>query len=191
MNIGIDIDNTLTDIEKQIFDAANKYTKTLNPCFKFKEIKKYEGFTNIEKFYSKIFGWNDNNINYFFRNPRLEVVDNAKPREYAKEIVKKLKSRGNNIYIVTARTNLYDDMPYERAKRWLDNNDIVYDKLVINAQNKVKICKELKIELFIDDQLNNCINLSNNGIHTIRLTDSKEVYENFINIDNGKIFINI
>ena len=25
MNIGIDIDNTLTDIEKDLFDIANKY----------------------------------------------------------------------------------------------------------------------------------------------------------------------
>ena len=186
MNIGIDIDNTLTDIEKELFDAANKYTKTLNPDFKFKEIQKYEGFTNMAKFYSKIFGWNDENINYFFRNPRIEVVDNASPREGAKETLQKLKQKGNNIYIVTARTNLYDDIPYERAKRWLDNNDVVYDKLVVNAQNKAKTCEELNIELFIDDQLNNCINLANNGIHTIRLTNSKEVYNGIINIDNWK-----
>ena len=30
MNIGIDIDNTLTDIEKDLFDIANKYTKKIN-----------------------------------------------------------------------------------------------------------------------------------------------------------------
>lgn len=184
MNIGIDIDNTLTDIEKDLFEAANKYTKTLNSNFTFKEIQKYDGFTNMAKFYSEIFGWNDDNINFFFRNQRLEVVDNAKPREGVIEVLQKLKKEDNNIYIITARTNIYDDMPYERAKRWLDNNDIVYDKLVVNALDKAKICKELKIDLFIDDQLNNCINLSNNGIHTIRLTNSKEEYTNFVNIDN-------
>lgn len=186
MNIGIDIDNTLTDIEKEMFDAANIYTKTLNPNFKFKEIQKYEGFTNMAKFYSEIFGWNDENINYFFRKPRIEVVDNAKPRDGAIEVLQKLKNEGNKIYIITARTNLYDDIPYERAKRWLDKNDVVYDKLLVNAQDKAKICEELDIELFIDDQLNNCFNLAKNGIHVIRLTNSKDVYEGIINIDNWK-----
>lgn len=184
MNIGIDIDNTLTDIEKEMFEAANKYTIEITPDFKFKEIQKYDGFTDMAKFYSEIFGWNDENIDYFFRNLRLKVVDNAKPRKNAKEVVKKLKQKGHNIYIVTARTNIYDDTPYERAKRWLDNNEIIYNKLIINAQDKAKICKELKIDLFIDDQLNNCFNLANNGIHTIRLTNSKQVYNDFVNIDN-------
>lgn len=184
MNIGIDIDNTLTDIEKDLFEAANKYTKTLNSNFTFKEIQKYDGFTNMAKFYSEIFGWNDDNINFFFRNQRLEVVDNAKPREGVIEVLQKLKKEDNNIYIITARTNIYDDMPYERAKRWLDNNEIIYDKLVINAQDKAKICKELNIDLFIDDQLNNCFSLANNGIYTIRLTNSKQIYDEFINIDN-------
>ena len=184
MNIGIDIDNTLTDIEKDMFDAANIYTKTLNPDFEFKEIKKYDGFTNIAEFYSEIFGWDDDNANYSFRNHRIEIVDNTKPRDGVIEVLQKLKNNGNNIYIVTARNTLYDDMPYERAKRWLDNNDIVYDKLIVNAQDKAKTCKEVDIELFVDDQLNNCISLAKNGVYTIRLTNSKDVYDGIININN-------
>lgn len=184
MNIGIDIDNTLTDIEEALFIAANKYSKELNREFAEKEMVKYEGFTNLSKFYSNIFGWNEENINYFFRNQRLEVVDNARPRGYSKEVVKKLKDEGNNIYIVTARTNKFDDIPYERAKIWLDKNDIVYDKLVVGAVDKASVCKNLNIDIFIDDQLNNCINLSKSGIHTIRLTNSNKAYENIVNITN-------
>lgn len=184
MNIGIDIDNTLTDIEEALYIEANKYSKGLNRDFAEKEIIKYEGFTNLSKFYSEIFGWNEENINYFFRNQRLEVVDNAKPRKYSKKVVKKLKDDGNNIYIVTARTKKFDDIPYERAKRWLDKNDIVYDKLVVGAVDKASICKNLNIDIFIDDQLNNCINLSKSGIHTIRITNSDKVYENIVNITN-------
>ena len=45
MNIGIDIDNTLTDIEKELFEAANKYTKSINPSFEYMKTVKYDGFT--------------------------------------------------------------------------------------------------------------------------------------------------
>ncbi len=184
MNIGIDIDNTLTDIEKELFDAANSYTKKLRPNFKYVERQKYDGFNTMADFYSSIFGWKDDEIVHFFRNQRLELVDNAKPRENAKEVIQKLKEEGNNIYIITARTTRFDDIPYERAKNWLDKNGIAYDKLMVEATDKAKVCFDLNIKLFIDDQLNNCISLANNGIHTIRLTDSIEIYDNIVNIKN-------
>lgn len=184
MNIGIDIDNTLTDIEEELFDVANKYTKEIRPDFKYVKQQKYDGFTNMAGFYSSIFGWNEEEIEYFFRTKRIEVVDNAKPRKSAREIIQKLKNDGNNIYIITARTKKFDDIPYERAKLWLDKNDIFYDKLIVEATDKAKVCHDLNISLFIDDQLNNCISLANNGIHTIRLTNSTEVYDNIINMKN-------
>lgn len=184
MNIGIDIDNTLTDIEGALFDAANKYTKEIKPDFKYVKQQKYDGVTNMAGFYSSIFGWNEEEIMTFFRTKRIEVVDNARPRENARKIIQKLKEEGNNIYIITARTKKFDDIPYERAKRWLDKNGIVYDKLIVEAIDKAKVCHDLNISLFIDDQLNNCISLADNGIHTIRLTNSTEIYDNIVNIKN-------
>lgn len=184
MNIGIDIDNTLTDIEKGLFDIANKYTKEIRPDFKYVKQQKYDGFTNMAGFYSSIFGWNEEETMNFFRTKRIEVVDNAKPRENAREIIQRLKNDGNNIYIITARTRRFDDIPYERAKRWLDKNGVIYDKLIVEATDKAKVCHDLDIDLFIDDQLNNCINLADNGIHTIRLTNSTEIYDNIVNIKN-------
>ena len=137
-------------------------------------------------FYSKIFGWDKKQIDDFFRNDRIEVVDNAKPRESAVSVIKKLKEEGHNIYIITARTNKYDDIPYERTRNWLDKNKIVYDKLIIGAVDKAKVCKNLGINIFIDDQINNCIDLEKNGFIVIRLTDSNDIYENIINVTNFK-----
>lgn len=184
MNIGIDIDNTLTDIKKDLFDIANKYTKKINPNFKYKSFVKFDGFTNMAAFYVDLFGWNNEQLESFFRNERIEVVDKALPRPEVVDVLKKLKDNGNNIYIVTARTDKYDDMPYERAKVWLDKNGIVYDKLIVGATDKVKVCKELGIDAFIDDQLNNCMKISQSGITTIRLTNSKEEYDHVVNMSN-------
>ncbi len=186
MNIGIDIDNTITDIEEDLFEVANNYTKEIKENFKGVNLLKYEGNQNLAVFYSNIFGWNEEQTNYFFRNQRIKVIDEATPRINAREVINKLKDEGNNIYIITARTTKFDDIPYERAKKWLDKNGILYDKLVVNAIDKAIVSKELAINLFIDDQLNNCMNLSKNGINTIRLTDSKETYNDFVNISNWK-----
>ena len=184
MNIGIDIDNTLTDIEKELFDIANKYTKKINPNFEDKSPVKFDGFTNMANFYVDLFGWNDEQLEIFFRNKRIEIVDKALPRPGVVDVLEKLKDNSNNIYIVTARTDKYDDMPYERAKTWLDKNGIVYDKLIVGATDKVKVCKELGIDVFIDDQLNNCLKISQSGITTIRLTNSREEYDHVINMSN-------
>lgn len=185
MNIGIDIDNTLTDIEKKIFDAANKYTKQINPDFKEIKEKKFDGQTNAYEFYTSLFGWDLESAKYFFSNQRIDIVDNVKPRARAKEILQKLKDEGNNIYIVTARTTRFDSIsPYERAKQWLDRNGITYDYLLIDAKDKAAICKKYNITIFVDDQLNNCLDLSRNGIYTIRFSNSSIEYPNIVNSSN-------
>lgn len=184
MNIGIDIDNTLTDIEKELFEAANKYTKSINPSFEYMKTVKYDGFTNIADFYIDIFGWKEKQVENFFRNERIKVVDSAVPRKGVVKVLKELKSKGYKIYIVTARTDKYDDMPYERAKKWLDKNEIVYDKLIIGATDKVKVCQEHNIKIFIDDQLNNCLKIAENGIKVIRITNKKKEYANILNMWN-------
>ena len=186
MKIGIDIDNTLTDIERDMFKAACEYTKRKNKDFVKPEFVKYDGITNMAQFYSRIFNWDDNDILQFFKNDRIKVVDNAKVRKNAAEVIKKLKEDGNNIYVITARTNKFDDRPYDRAKEWLDKNNIEYDKLVVGANDKADTCRILGVKLFIDDQLNHCMNLAKNGIITIRLTNSKEIYEDFVSISNWK-----
>lgn len=78
MNIGIDIDNTLTDIESDMFEAGDKYTKIKNKVFVKLKFEKYDGITNMDQFYSNIFGWNEKDILFFFRNDRTKVVDNVK-----------------------------------------------------------------------------------------------------------------
>ena len=57
---------------------------------------------------------------------------------------------------------------------------------MIGAIDKVAACKELNVSIFIDDQLNQCINLAKNGICTIRFSNSNEKYKEFVSISNWK-----
>lgn len=52
-------------------------------------------------------------------------------------LYKKLKEDGHKIYIITGRNNGEYTNPNELTTQWLDNYDIVYDKLIFtNAYDK-------------------------------------------------------
>ena len=95
-----------------------------------------------------------------------------------------------NLRKLVGNTNvIIFDYPYNRniefadltrAYSWYDiyykiksieesKNNIEYDKLIVNAREKAPICEEEKIDLFIDDQLNNCIDILKTGISTIKI----------------------
>ena len=195
MIIGIDIDNTLTEVQEELNKAAFDYAISLGKKIDDAD-NPIEDIKNNGDLYKKKFQFTYEELKYFLKNIQEEITNNAKPRENAVEIIKKLREDGHKIYIVTARDSEFHDDPYKLSKDWLDNNKIEYDKLIVNARQKAPICIEEKIDLFIDDQLNNCIDVLKVGISTIRigndnikgitsLSNWKQIY-NYIN--NETIF---
>lgn len=182
MRIGIDIDNTITDIENQLNEAAYNYAKQLG-----KEIDKnikVEDSKNDGNVYQKIYKFTYEELKHFLGDIQEEITNNAIPRSGAVEAIKKLREEGHEIYIITARDNEFHEDPYMLSKNWLDNNSIEYDKLIVNVREKAPLCKNEKIDIFIDDQLNNCLEVSKEGIKTIRFTTDTTGYENMVNINS-------
>lgn len=185
MNIGIDIDNTITEVQEQLNNAAFKYAIKLgknidNTGNSFEDIK------NNGDMYKKKFKFSYNELKYFLKNIQEEITNKAKPRDNAVETINRLKKEGHKIIIITARDSEFHDNPYLLSKNWLDKNNIKYDKLIVNAREKAPICKKENIDLFIDDQLNNCIEVTKEGIQTIRISDDKDNFENIEIVDNWK-----
>ena len=176
MKIGIDIDNTLTEVQEELNKAAFEYAISLG-----KKIDNYdnpmEDIKNNGDTYRKKFQFEYEELKYFLKNIQENITNNATPRENAKEVIDKLKKEGHEIYIITARDSEFHDDPYKLSKDWLDKNEIYYDKLIVNAREKSSICKNEKIDLFIDDQLNNCLSVQNAGIQTIMITDKTYNYD--------------
>lgn len=182
MRIGIDIDNTITDIENQLNEAAYNYAKQLG-----KEIDKnikVEDSKNDGNVYQKIYKFTYEELKHFLGDIQEEITNNAIPRPGAVEAIKKLREEGHEIYIITARDNEFHEDPYMLSKNWLDNNSIEYDKLIVNVREKAPLCKNEKIDIFIDDQLNNCLEVSKEGIKTIRFATDTTGYENMVNINS-------
>ena len=56
------------------------------------------------------------------------------------------------------------------TRKWLEKNGIVYDKLVLGAQDKLQAAKENNIDLFIDDSIKHCRNVQSGNIRTLLYT---------------------
>ena len=81
---------------------------------------------------------------------------------FASDIIKRLKEKGNNIFLITARWNTNENNVENVTIKWLENNNVIYDKLFLNAEanRKVQIVEENNIDIFIDDSFENCKDVS-------------------------------
>ena len=163
MKIGIDMDDTITCTTEMIEEYSKKYSLDNNMT--------EEELWNIT----------ENKIN-FLENYLQEIYEKVPLKEGAKEVIKKLRTSGNKIYIITARTTIYVDDIIKLTKKYLDKNDLKIDGIFVNGKDKVKICQKNNIDIMIDDSLYNYQMLTQNNIKTI-LFDDKNKYD----IINNKV----
>lgn len=151
MNIGIDIDDTITNTYDVLFNYAQKFTiDELG-----KEINDIDRST-ITKMYTTTFhNWNEEEEKEFFDKYNEEIMKQLKPKLFSAEIIRKLKEE-NKIYIITSRFDTEKSNVEEVTKKWLKDNFIPYDKLVLNVQNKSAIAKKYDIKIFVDDSIKIC-----------------------------------
>lgn len=185
MNIGIDIDNTITEIQEELNNAAYKYAIKLGKNIKDAK-NPWEDIKNNGDTYKKKFQFSYEELKYFLKNIQEEITNKAKPRVNAVEIINRLKKEGHKIIIITARDSEFHDDPYKLSKTWLDKNKIEYDKLIVNAREKGTICKNENIDLLIDDQLNNCLDVKKEGIQAIRITEDDKKDTDVTSLKNWK-----
>lgn len=186
MKIGIDLDDTITDINKKFYDSAQEYLKLLKRFDKDKTYDRYLAFCynslrGKNELIKEFFGFSKIEMKFYIKNYRNKIAFNAKPRMYAKRVINKL-FENNEIIIITSRSNLTYGNAYKVTEKWLVENNISYNKLITNIENKRNVCKREKIDIFIDDQLNNCLDVKETGIDVIRF--SKDEYKDIKNLDN-------
>ena len=167
MKIGIDIDDTISDTFNALFPYAQKYT--IEVLGRSGKLNQSQAVTHM---YTKtMHNWSEEEDNNFLDMYYEKFVKEVKIKPLAKEYLEKL-AKENEIYLITARfpgrfANIED-----LTKEWLKENNVPYNKLVFNAQDKVSIAKKLGLDLFIDDSYTNCKLMAENGIKTL-IMDSK------------------
>ena len=96
MRIGIDIDDTLTDISEELENAALEYATTLGKNQK-KDIANIVD-KNDGNVYQEKYGFTYDELKYFLKDIQESITGKAIPRENAKETISKLRKAGNEIF---------------------------------------------------------------------------------------------
>lgn len=196
MNIGIDIDNVISNFDEIATKEFLIYDKELRNT----------GIINPEAHFTKgMFDWTDNELWSFYLENIERIAINLDVIDGAKEYIERLKEDGHTIIIITGRDNGEYKDPYTMTKKWLKKKGIVYDKLILvnGYKGKAEKCLENDIDVMIDDSSRICRECFRNNITTIimdrpcnrneneipRVHNWKEIYE-FIN-DYKKEKINV
>lgn len=144
VRIGIDVDNIITDTVSVVKQYCKKYH---DEVIKRNTPMKENGFASYN-----LYDWTKEENDEFCIKYLQEIVLQAKVKENAKEVIKRLKQEGHYICIITARTEPYFKNPYEITEKFLIENGIEYDKLVVGTMDKKQVCMENHIDIMLDDE---------------------------------------
>ena len=155
MNIGIDIDGVLTNFEREALDFATKISVEENWPIEV-NLSEYDEI--------KAFNWNEEQAEKFWNKYLIKYFTETPVRNFAPEVIEKLRKEGNKIYLITARNDY--GMPKEHlgevqniTKEWLKKQNIKYDEIIF-ATEKLQPCIENKIDVMIEDCPDNIKTLS-------------------------------
>jgi len=170
MNIGIDIDDTISETFETLLPYAQKYTIE---DLKRKSKVNIEGNLTNHFYIVYINGWNEQEGIAFWKKYYAEVLKKVNIKKFASETINRLREEGHKVYLITSRWDMEHDNVEEITKKWLEDNKVEYDGLFLNASDKLQIAKENNIDIFIDDSFNHCERMANNSDIKVYMMNSK------------------
>jgi len=173
LNICIDIDGTITDAYYWL-NITNKY---FNKNITKEEVTKY--------YIHEIMGVTLKQYDEFYQQNKFEIHSEQILREDVQIVIKGL-SELHNIYFVTAREKELTMFTHSYLKR----NNIAYDELfVLGSHYKVDKARELECNVFIEDNYDNAVQLSNAGFKVLLIDTNynrKPLNDNIVRVYNWK-----
>lgn len=184
MKIGIDIDNVISNFNDTLLTEYLLHDKEL----------RNSGIINKNADYirKEMFDWNENEETNFYKNNIERIAKKLGVIEGAKEYIDKLHDDGHIICIITGRDNGEYTEPYNMTKKWLEDNNIYYDDLILtdayDKHAKTKQCLEHNIDIMIDDSVSICSDCVENGITTILMDTPYNRYSDIQRVKSWKEF---
>lgn len=167
MKIGIDIDGVVLDYERMMRFYAEYYDVLIHGNGKIDD--DFDYLHNYE--------WNTYSKEEFINNYFILGTKQCSLVPGSKEIIDVLKKLGNEILFITARGSINKETK-EVVKNVLEQFSIYYDQIYFETTDKVRLCKELGVDVMIDDNPNICNALKNASIKTIYFKDSDRQLQN-------------
>lgn len=160
MNIGIDIDDTIADTFATLLPYSQKFAiEDLKSTQKLN----YKCECNNHLYIEAMNNWNEEESKKFWDKYYGEMLEKLDIKKFAAEVINKLKEDGNKIYLITARWHMDNCDTKQITIDWLKANNIQYDELLVDVNDKLEIAIQKKIDIFIDDSFKHCTNIANNS----------------------------
>lgn len=146
MNIGIDIDNTISTTRETIMEVAERLNKENNRINQFDW-----SYYNLQK----SLGWDNATTQHFLTTYLADIYRQVQPKPNATEVIKELHEE-HRIILITSRNQRNQEIT-DITLNWLNQHDIAYDKLVMNRTDnmhhfsKLADCLENGVEIMIED----------------------------------------
>ena len=160
MNIGIDIDDTISETFEILLPYSQKYM--IEDLHKKPELD-YSVKCDNHFYIEAMSHWNEEESAKFWKKYYDEMIENVNIKRFAAETINQLKEKGNKIFLITARWNEEGQVTEQITRKWLEKQNVKYDELIIKADNKLEIAKQKNIDIFIDDSFENCKSIANNS----------------------------
>ena len=184
MKVAIDIDNVISNFNDTLLNEYLMHDKNL----------RNSGIINKNADYIRdgMFDWTKDEEITFYKNNIERIAKKLDVIEGAKEYIDKLHYDGDIIYIITGRDNGEYKEPYNMTKKWLDDNNIYYDNLILtdayDKHAKTRKCIQHNIDIIIDDSVHICSDCIKNGITTILMDTPYNRYSNIQRVKSWEEF---
>lgn len=169
MRIGVDIDDTIADTYDWIFNLSQKFT--VEELHRSANLRVSSGL-QTHMYFQEMHGWTQEETQLFLNQYYHILVQNIKPKMFAKEMMDQLKQEGNEIFLITARfpSEWFDIQ--KATLNWLSNHKIHYDKLFFYEGTKLQTVRENQVDVFLDDSFKHVKEMADNGVRTF-IMDSR------------------
>lgn len=163
MNIGFDFDGVILDSEERQRFYAEYYSW-------FDLGKKRLRSNEVDQ--QKCFDWSEEETKRFFDTYFIDATESAPFVAGSYEILTKLKQAGHKLYVVSRR-GVDSQQEVDHAIKKLKDLNFEFDGIYFGEENKLNKCKELNLQVFVDDNPNNVESFKDSDIKILFFKDIK------------------
>lgn len=159
MRIGIDLDDTICRTTEMVHEKMDEYSIKTN-----RDVLEVMSNELIRE--------------EFFDKYLPEIYKNVVIKHDVKDVIRRLRNKGNKIFIITGRKRMKLANVMEITDKWLSDNGIEFDGIYTSAygESKADVCKREKIDLMVDDNPYNYKSIVGAGGKCL-LFDDREKYD--------------
>lgn len=163
MNIGLDLDGVIVDSETSF--------RVYEEIFAIEDLNHRKIINFEEPKYQERYDWTKEEQDIFNKKYLKKAAEESSLMPGFLTIFNKLKALDFKFILITARGRFIKEMK-DDAIRFLNENNIVFDKYFWNVHDKLEICQKENIDVMIDDDHRIIQQLSDAKIKTLYFRDT-------------------